>query len=141
MPVARTPGRSPMAAGASEKRCIRHRAPSAACGGFRMPQLIDKDTGSTHVFLGPTRVPRVPKGFGAEVVVGVVEHIFSPTNSTLGNWLVSLPCVWCESFLHQGLHGLELPVPQTTSALEPSSPHPCSCGHSTLLGAEPRLCL
>lgn len=49
----------------------------------------------------------------------MVELIFSPTNSMLGNWLVSLPCV---CVLHQGLHGLELPAPQTTSALEPSSP-------------------
>lgn len=142
MPVARTQGRSRMAAGASEKRCIRHRAPSAACSGSRMPQLIDKDTGAPRMcFWAPRGSPEPPRPLVLRWWGVVVEHIFSPTNSTLENWLVSLPCVWCESFLHQGLHGLELPVPQTTSALEPSSPHPCSCGHSTLLGAEPQLCL
>lgn len=55
VPVARTQGRSPMAAGASEKRCIQHRALSAACGGFRMPQLIEEDTGAPRMYFWAPR--------------------------------------------------------------------------------------
>lgn len=68
----------------------------------------------------------------------MVELIFSPSNSMLGNWLVSLPCVWCLTPRPSQAGAARSPNHLCPGAL---LAHLCSCEHSTLLQAEPHLCL
>lgn len=137
MPVARTPGRSPMAAGAREKRCLRLRAPSAACGGFHMPQLIDKDTGSTHVFLGPTRVPRVPKGFGAEVVGGWLSTYSPPPTPPWGTGWFPFPVPGVKASYTKAFTGWSCPFPKPPLPWSPPRPTPAAVGTARCLGLSP----
>lgn len=59
---------------------------------------------------------------------------YSPSTPRWGTGCFPFPV---SGVLHQGLHGLELPAPQTTSALEPSLPTSAAVATARCSGLSP----